>query len=78
MSSLPLWTSTQFHNWKIDCATCTASHRAFEVRDVNNPGQETFCLNHCELQHYTCVLEKCTANCSPEVSPLVLPGIPGA
>jgi hypothetical protein len=76
MSSLPLWTSTQFHNWKTDFATCAASHQAFEVRDVNNPEQETFCLDHCELQHYMCVVERCTASCNPVVSHPVPSGLP--
>jgi len=68
MTAAPLWTSTQFHNWKSDCAKCAATHLAFEVIDVNNPEQETFCAELCELQHYTCSLAKCIATCSPAVS----------
>jgi hypothetical protein len=75
MSSIPLWTSTQFHNWKTVCAKCTASHQAFEVIDVNNPEQEAFCAELCGRHHYTCVIEKCVATCSPAISDEVLPGI---
>jgi hypothetical protein len=67
MSSIPLWTSTQFHNWKMDFARFTASHQAFEVRAIHNAEQETFCQNHCELQNYACVIENLIASCSPPV-----------
>ena len=67
MAATPLWTSTQFHNWKGDCAKCTAAHQAFEVRDVHNPEQEKFCFSHCQLHNYKCVLTKLVASCSPAV-----------
>ena len=68
MNSPSLWTSTQFQNWKTDCAKCTSTHAPFAVIDVNNPEQEAFCFELCELQHYTCVVEKCIATCSPAVA----------
>ena len=37
MSNAPLWTSTQFHNWKTDCEKFVANHQAFEVQDVYTP-----------------------------------------
>jgi len=68
MNAAPLWTSTQFQNWKSDCAKCTATHKAFEVIDVNNSEQAAFCAGLCELHHYTYVLAKCVAHCTPAVS----------
>ena len=68
MISAPLWTSTQFHDWKRDFAKFTASHQTFEVRAIHNFEQETFCIEHCELQHYTCVVEKLIASCRPAAS----------
>jgi hypothetical protein len=65
MSSTPLWTSTQFQNWKTDCTKAIANRQAIEVRNLVNPEQEAFCIDICELHQYTCVLEKRTAFCRP-------------
>jgi hypothetical protein len=68
MMSIPLWTSTQFQNWKTDCGKHIASHQAFEVQDVYRPEQETFCVTLCEQHHYTWEWQKHNIVCTPPAS----------
>ena len=59
------WTSTQFQDWKSDCTKHIANHLVFEVQDIYRPEYEKFCVDLCEQHHYTLVMQKHTAICTP-------------
>lgn len=61
----PLWTSTQFQNWKADCAKHITQRQPFEVQDVYRPEHETFCILVCEQNHYAWQRKKLSIFCAP-------------
>ena len=68
MNDIPLWTSTQFQNWKTDCTKYVGTHQRFQVQDVYKPEHEQFCANVCELHHYSSVLKNRIVFCTPDSS----------
>jgi hypothetical protein len=68
MTALPVWTSTQFQNWKTDCTKHMAGHLPFEVQDVFRPEQETYCVDLCEQHRYTWERQGHGIFCTPPAS----------
>lgn len=68
LSPPPLWTSTQFQNWKADCTKHITQQQAFEVQDVYRPEHESFCILVCEQNHYVWQRKKQSIFCTPAES----------
>ncbi|MDB6122754.1 MAG: two-component system response regulator [Pedosphaera sp.] len=61
------WVSTTINHWKKACSTFIARKQAFEIKDLHNSVDATFCRQLCEQHGYTCIREQASLICRPPV-----------
>ncbi|MDB6124632.1 MAG: two-component system response regulator [Pedosphaera sp.] len=64
------WISTTMNHWRKACSSFIKRKQAFEIKDLHNSVDATFCRQLCEQHGYTCTREQASLICRPPLKAL--------